>query len=388
MAMMVFAADTLIRFKAGRILIHTTSSALRAFESDNPMLVGWLCQFSKPTDVERAIGALQAQDRAGVRSVVDYLTRSGALVEVGSAATNSRNEEETSYRVKQHLRLLARSFYEAACDILSFGPQAEQELLKRTGSGVERRLTALLAATDGLRSELGELRQAYVSAQLAKLNVRPGDRELKLHIGCGKGLLDGWINIDVDPAPLAINVQWGLPFADASARCIYVSHLLEHLYYPKDVEPFLNEIRRVLAPGGIVRIVVPDIEQCIEAYVNNDRSFFGSRRETWPWWPENPTRLEDFLAYAGAGAEPGWLFESHKYGYDFETLSRVLSNAGMCAIKRCGYMASAHAELRVDHVSAVASAKYGDRHYSLFVEAARPEAAQTAQGPSPRQAAG
>ncbi len=42
-----FAADTLIRFKGGRILIHTTSSALAAFETDNPMLIGWLCQFSK-----------------------------------------------------------------------------------------------------------------------------------------------------------------------------------------------------------------------------------------------------------------------------------------------------------------------------------------------------
>jgi predicted SAM-dependent methyltransferase len=378
MATLVFAADTLIRFKQGRILIHTTSSALRAFESDSPMLVGWLCQFSKPTDMDRALGALQPQDRSGVLSVVDYLQRSGALVEAGSPATGARTEAETSYRVKQHLRLLARSFYEAACDVLSFGPRAEEELQKRSGAGIERRLTALLAATDGLRSELGQLRQTYVSEQLAKLNVRPGDKNLKLHIGCGKGLLDGWVNIDVFPAPLALNVQWGLPFADASARCIFVSHLLEHLYYPKDTEPFLNEIRRVLAPGGIVRIVVPDIEQCIEAYVKNDRSFFGNRRETWPWWPENPTRLEDFLAYAGAGADPGWLFESHKFGYDFETLSRLLSNAGMCDIKRSGYMESEHADLQVDHVSAVAKAKYGDRYYSLFVEAARPEAAPTA----------
>jgi SAM-dependent methyltransferase len=232
---------------------------------------------------------------------------------------------------------------------------------------------ALLAATDGLRVELRALRQPYLQSHCLALGLPTDARELKLHIGCGKGLLDGWVNIDVYPAPLAMNVLWGLPFADGSARCVFVSHLLEHLFYPRDVQPFLKEVRRVLAPGGVLRVVVPDIEQCIEAYVNNDRSFFGSRRETWAWWPENPTRLEDFLGYAGAGAEPAWLFESHKYGYDFETLSKVLIEAGFRSVVRSGYMTSTREELRVDRASAVASAKYGDRHYSLFVEAECPD---------------
>lgn len=345
---------------------------MRAFESESPMLVGWLCQFSKPTVLEAALGKLPPAERASVAPVVEYLRRGGALVEVDSpSAAAVGDDQEILGRSKQHLRLLARSLYETACDIWSFGPHAERELVRRTGIGVERRLIALLAAIDGLRTELGGLRQAFVAKQLTGLKVGAGDRELSLHIGCGKGLLDGWINMDVFPAPLSLNVQWGLPFADGSVRRVYVSHLLEHLFFPRDVKPFLAEIRRVLAPAGIVRIVVPDIEQCIEAYVNNDGEFFGNRRETWPWWPENPTRLEDFLAYAGAGAEPAYLFESHKYGYDFETLSRVLSDAGFAGITRSGYMASTVPEMRVDHVSAVADARYGDRHYSLFVEACR-----------------
>ncbi len=174
------------------------------------------------------------------------------------------------------------------------------------------------------------------------------------------------------PAPLALNVLRGLPFANASVRFVFVSHLLEHLFYPRDVKSFLAELLRVLAPGATVRIVVPDIEQCIEAYVKNDRAFFGNRRETWTWWPENPTRLEDFLAYSGAGAEPAYLFESHKYGYDFETLERVLTNAGFKDVVRSTHSASPHPELRVDEFSAVANARYGDRYYSLFVEAKRP----------------
>jgi predicted SAM-dependent methyltransferase len=369
---LVFAADALVRFRGGRILIHTTSSKLPAFESENPMLIGWLCQFSKPTMPDAAIAALPPADRAAAAPVVDYLKRSGTLVEMDAPAATAPSESESLLRTKNHLRLLARSLYDTACDLLSFGPYAESQLLNRTGSGIERRLMALLAAIDGLRTELTALRQPYVTPQIAALGLAATARDFKLHIGCGKHPLDGWVNIDVYPAPLAMNVLWGLPFASGSARYIFVSHLLEHLFFPRDVKPFLAELRRVLAPGGVVRIVVPDIEQCIEAYVNNDRNFFGSRREAWPWWPENPTRLEDFLAYAGAGAEPAYLFESHKYGYDFETLARVLADAGFIDIERSNYMASRHEALQVDHASAVAKATYGERHYSLFVDAKNP----------------
>jgi predicted SAM-dependent methyltransferase len=329
---------------------------------------------------------LPPADRSGAAGVLDYLKKSGALVEAGSpAAQPAPDEAQTMNLVANHLRLLARSLYDTACDLFGLGPLAERELARRSGAGVERRLVALLAATDGLRNELRALREPVLKAQLSALGLDRGSRDIKLHIGCGKGLLEGWVNIDVYPAPLAMNVLWGLPFADGSARCVFVSHFLEHLFYPRDVQPFLKEVRRALAPGGVLRVVVPDIEQCIEAYNNNDRSFFASRRESWPWWPENPTRLEDFLGYAGAGAEPAWLFESHKYGYDFETLSKVLVEAGFGSVVRSGYMMSS--QLRVDRVSAVANATYGDRHYSLFVEAQAPASAhQPAHGPaqSPR----
>jgi SAM-dependent methyltransferase len=368
---LAFAADALVRFKQGRILIHTTSSPLPAFESVSPMLIGWLCQFSKPTFPEDAIAALPRPDREAVASVVDYLKRSGVLVENDTRPEPIPDEAELLARTKNHLQLLARSLYDTACDILSFGSHAERELDQRTGTGVERRLIAMVAATDGLRSELAALRPTYVEQQLQALAITSSTQGLRLHIGCGGNHLDGWINIDVYPAPLALNVLSGLPFADGTVRYVFVSHLLEHLFYPRDVKPFLAETLRVLEPGGIVRIVVPDVEQCIEAYVTNDRNFFSNRRETWPWWPENPTRLEDFLAYAGAGAEPAYLFESHKYGYDFETLSRVLVDAGFDRVTRSGFMASHHEALQVDYASAVAKATYGDRHYSLFVEAQR-----------------
>ena len=368
---LVFSSDTLVRFRSGRILVHTTSSPLRAFESDQPALIGWLCQFATPTLPDAALAQLPAQDRAQGSAILDYLQRGGALIAADGGAAGDEAAADLA-RTRNHLRLLSRSFYDLACDILGLGAHAEAQLRERTGAGLERRLVALLAATDALRNDLAGLRADYLAAQLAALGIAPGSRGHRLHIGCGPGLLAGWVNIDIAPAPLAMNVLWGLPFAAGSVTHVYVSHLLEHLFYPRDVRPFLADILRVLQPGGVVRIVVPDVAQCIAAYESRDATFFASRRESWPWWPADPTRLEDFLAYAGAGAEPAYLFESHKYGYDFETLSRTLRQAGFTDIVESGFMASSHAALRVDEISAVARARYGERYYSLFVEATRP----------------
>jgi predicted SAM-dependent methyltransferase len=365
---LVLGPDTLVRFRNGRMLIHTTSGELRPFETEHPELLGWLSQFAKPVPLATAMASVPTAEQPAATRIVDYLKRSGVLVRADSGP-QPLSEQDTLERTRRHLQRLARGLYELAADLSGLGPHAERALVAASGIGAERRLLALLAAVDGLRQQLHALRAPYIAEQLARLGVARDARGLKLHIGCGLGHLDGWVNIDVAPAPLAMNVLWGLPFMPGSARLIFVSHMLEHLYFPLEVKPFLAELRRVLAPGGTVRIVVPDIEQCIAAYSANDRTFFASRRETWSWWPENATRLEDFLAYAGAGPEPAALVEAHKYGYDFETLSRVLGSAGFTSIVRSEYMQSSHEELRVDDASAVARAKYGERYYSLFVEA-------------------
>lgn len=58
----------------------------------------------------------------------------------------------------------------------------------------------------------------------------------------------------------------GIPFADNSVDVVYHSHLLEHL--DRDVATvFMREIARVMKPGGILRIVVPDFERCCRAYL-------------------------------------------------------------------------------------------------------------------------
>jgi len=64
------------------------------------------------------------------------------------------------------------------------------------------------------------------------------------------------------------NLAQPLPFAADSVDVVYHSHLLEHL--DRDTaRAFLLEVKRVLRPGGIQRIVVPDMERACSTYIGH-----------------------------------------------------------------------------------------------------------------------
>ncbi len=368
---LIFASDALVRFRDGQILIHISHSPLPAFRSDQPMMLAWLSQFRRPTKIVIALAKLGLKEKQIGIDAIEYLQRANILLDVSVSTTNESEIIEADGLSRHHLKAMARGVYDLAADVLGLGPSAESVLRKTQSVGLESRLLALSNGIEGLRAELASMRENHLLTQWEKLPPELQSEPHKIHLGCGPALIDGWINIDVHPAPLSMNVLWGLPFQDQSSIYVFVSHLLEHLFFPRDVMGFLRDVFRVLKPGGKIRIVVPDVEKCISAYQTNDRNFFDSRIAHWPWWPANATRLEDFLSYAGVGPDPGYLFESHKYGYDFETLKKVLSETGFIGIAQSEYMQSADANLRIDHFSDVAAAKYGDLYYSLFVEATK-----------------
>ncbi|MGL6290208.1 MAG: aspartyl/asparaginyl beta-hydroxylase domain-containing protein [Silanimonas sp.] len=268
------------------------------------------------------------------------------------------------------LAALARAVYELSSDLRAFGPQADAVLAGM--GGTETQAQALLAHVHYLRQQLAAARPAWLAAQRERLGLDPAARGLKLHVGCGGHALPGWVNLDVHPAPLCWNVHWGLPFADGAATHVFVSHLFEHLFFPHDAMAFLAELKRVLAHGGRVRIVVPDVAQLVDAYQRGDREFFAKRAAHWTNARGDGPLLAQFLNYAGAGPDPGYLFEAHKFGYDFDTLAALLREAGFESIVRNGFMQSDDPSLRLDDQSAVAGAEHGGGHYSLFVEAVAP----------------
>ena len=90
-----------------------------------------------------------------------------------------------------------------------------------------------------------------------------------LNLGCGTRYHPDWVNLNftsTGPDVIAHNLYNGIPFNGESFEVVYHSHLLEH--FPKNYAPtFLKECHRVLKPGGIMRIAVPDLEQIARSYV-------------------------------------------------------------------------------------------------------------------------
>ncbi len=363
---MVVSPDAMVRFKHGKIWLHTgRRPAHCSFEE--PAILELLSFFAVTRTAGEAKRALPHLDALWIDRSLDSLKNTGVLVE---ASARPPAEAGTAL-AWNHLVSLARLTHAVASDLLAFGPEAHARIAEESGVPVTSRIEALLAGMEALRSELALRRAGHLSSQLEQLGIDRSATGLKLHLGAGTSRLPGWINIDAHPAELAMNLNWGLPFADGSADYVFFSHTLEHLYYPEEALAGVKEIRRVLSPSGTLRVIVPDIEKCIEAYVNQDAGFYASRAKTWWWWSKSETRLEDFLAYAGAGPRPGSFFESHKFGYDFETLRHLLRKAGFGQVERSEFMQSSDPVLRIDHASTVAGARYGERYYSLFVEAKR-----------------
>jgi predicted SAM-dependent methyltransferase len=155
---------------------------------------------------------------------------------------------------------------------------------------------------------------------------------VRLNIGCGAVTRPGWINVDLDGrADLRLDVRRPLPLREASVVEIYCEHLLEHLAFPGEVETVLQDWCRVLAPGGLLSVGVPETADVLQAYVSGDGRYFDwCRAQPWnPSWIE--TRLDQInFHFRQQGIGFG---QDHRYAYDLETLSARLTEAGFVDIR-------------------------------------------------------
>jgi predicted SAM-dependent methyltransferase len=90
-----------------------------------------------------------------------------------------------------------------------------------------------------------------------------------VNLGCGSRYHPDWINFDIHstvPEVRECNLLEGVPLPDNSCDAVYNAALLEHLPR-REAERFLRECRRILRPGGILRIGVPDLEQIVRIYL-------------------------------------------------------------------------------------------------------------------------
>lgn len=90
-----------------------------------------------------------------------------------------------------------------------------------------------------------------------------------LNIGCGSKYHGDWVNVDLNPHSrdvMSYNILKSLPFPDETFEVIYHSQVLEHIPKKRALD-FIRECRRVLKKNGIIRVVVPDLENIAGEYI-------------------------------------------------------------------------------------------------------------------------
>ena len=138
-----------------------------------------------------------------------------------------------------------------------------------------------------LDKPLAELRKkSKETAWIAKWNLSRGfgklDKKItkdyleqhqvhKLHIGCGFNILDGWLNTNYFPRKksiLHLDATKPFPFEDQQFAFVFSEHMIGHLDYDGSIF-MLKECKRVLRPGGRIRISIASLPFMIDLYNEN-----------------------------------------------------------------------------------------------------------------------
>jgi len=199
----------------------------------------------------------------------------------------------------------------------------------------------------------------------------------RVNLGCGLQTPSGWINVDGSwNARLAkhlwirrallwlnllpadtLNIPWSssifihdirkpLPFSEGSVAAIYASHVLEHLYR-EEAQRLVKESFRALAKGGVLRVVVPDLEAIVREYIG-ERPFGALTKDVERLCRADrlnqrllmryPTPIYSHLLHRIYNF---WKdVNSHKWMYDAESLIALFEAGGFVDVRRREYLDS------------------------------------------------
>lgn len=148
----------------------------------------------------------------------------------------------------------------------------------------------------------------------------------RLNWGCGTEPEPGWINSDIKDDPtveISCDILEGLPLESGSIEYAVSIHALPEMRYP-DLVPALLELRRVLAPGGVLRLALPDLDRGIRAYLDDERDYF--------LVPDDDAR--------SIGSK--FIVQMLWYGYSktlftHDFIAELLEKAGFAEVRRCAF---------------------------------------------------
>jgi SAM-dependent methyltransferase len=159
---------------------------------------------------------------------------------------------------------------------------------------------------------------------------------IKLNLGCGNKILDGFVNVDVveeragAKPDIVANVSERLPFPDDYADLILSVHVIEH-FYRWEVLEVLREWVRVLKPGGIMVCECPNLLSACEAMLRKPEASAGTGKEV---------ARSMWVLYG----DPNWRdpLMCHRWGYTPVSASALLREAGLVDVVQ----RSAHYKLK------------------------------------------
>lgn len=146
----------------------------------------------------------------------------------------------------------------------------------------------------------------------------------KLHVGCGKVYIPGFIHIDLMDFE---HIDYKMPaddlsiFENNSIDLIYACHILEH-FKRTEIKKVLKEWIRVLNPGGVLRISVPGFEEIIAIYQK-----YGDLK----------------LVLGPLVGGQTYLYNFHYMAFDFKFLSELLKEVGFKEVRRYDWRKTEHA---------------------------------------------
>jgi len=172
-------------------------------------------------------------------------------------------------------------------------------------------------------------------------------QEPKLQIGCQSHPFDGWLNVDIEPKAAGIaymDATKAFPLPENTFAYVYSEHMIEHISLDDGLY-MLKECYRIMKPGGVIRLVTPNLRFLMEFYTGAKSDTQAAYKEFSKRYFKQPVLFNDAVVINNFFRDWG-----HKFIHDEDSLHGILKIAGFQAIRTGSVYESEHPVLHnIEH---------------------------------------